>query len=72
MKRLYRCLDCQKGTLFTPREENRAARLRCSACGSARLEVSAAGGKHQTDALDARREAQERMDENGSGSILPA
>ena len=51
------------------REE--CARLRCTACGSAQLEVSEMGGKRQTTALDARREAQGQVEDSGSGSVVP-
>lgn len=70
-KRLYRCAECGRGTFFSRREENRAARLRCSACGSARLEISAAGLDRQTEALDARRAAEAQVETNGTGSVVP-
>lgn len=70
-RRLYRCLECGKGTMFTKREEDRAARLRCSACGSARLEMSAMGAERLVDANDAGREARAAIERNGSSSILP-
>ena len=69
-KRLYRCLECGRGTFFSHREENRAGRLRCSACGSARLEVSKMGGDRRADSDDQRRVVADRLDANGTGSVV--
>lgn len=71
-KRLYRCMECGKGTLFSRREENRAARLRCTGCGSARLEMSNMGAEKQKKANQTMQEVKERINSNESGSIIPA
>lgn len=70
-RRLYRCLECGKGTYFSQREENRAGRLRCTACGSARLEPSAAGAGRQAATNDAIRDIAAAVDQNGTGSVVP-
>lgn len=43
----FRCDECRKLSLFTVREQNRAGRIRCTGCGSARLTVSAEGAAKQ-------------------------
>ena len=55
-KRRYSCDECGAMTFFTKREEDRAARLRCNGCGSARLMVSQAGAKRLVEANDAKRQ----------------
>ena len=70
-KRLYRCQECGQGMFFSRREENRAARLRCSACGSARLDVSVMGGERMTDAQDKLRAVKDHIDQTGTGSVAP-
>jgi DNA-directed RNA polymerase subunit RPC12/RpoP len=71
-KRLYTCGECGKGTYFDRREESRAGRLRCSACGSARLTMSEMGSGRQADANDAARAANDKIDRDGTGSVVPA
>lgn len=46
----FRCDECRKLSLFTVREQNRAGRIRCTGCGSARLTVSAEGAAKQATA----------------------
>lgn len=55
-KRRYTCMECGKFTFFSKREEDRAAKLRCTGCGSGRLEVSKAGNDRMVDAQDAIRD----------------
>jgi DNA-directed RNA polymerase subunit RPC12/RpoP len=62
-KRLYNCGECGKGTFFTRREENRAGRLRCTACGSARLTMSAEGAERQAKTNDAKVDLIERREQ---------
>ncbi len=62
-RRLYRCQECGTGTFFTRREEDRAGRLHCNGCGSARLEVSAEGADRLAEARAGRAAQQERHDE---------
>lgn len=47
--RWFRCDECQKLNKFSVREQNRAGRLRCTGCGSARLTVSSAGADRQAE-----------------------
>jgi DNA-directed RNA polymerase subunit RPC12/RpoP len=70
-KRLYRCDECDKLTFFSKREENRVARIRCPACGSARLVVSRRGADLQAKANDANAVAAAMVNKNGSGSVVP-
>lgn len=70
-KRRYTCQECGTCTFFGKNEENRAARLRCSGCGSARLDVSAMGAARQVDANDARRKAADAIERDGTGSVVP-
>ena len=60
-KRRYTCMECGKFTFFSKREEDRAAKLRCTGCGSGRLEVSAMGGDRLTNAQDAIRRQQNKQ-----------
>lgn len=53
-KRLYRCDECKAASYFTRNEENRAGRLRCPGCGSARLEVSALGASAMAESRNAQ------------------
>jgi hypothetical protein len=56
---------------FSRVEESRAARLRCTACGSARLDVSKAGADRQTDTNDIIRDIGAKLDNDGTGSVVP-
>lgn len=70
-KRLYRCDECRTARFVHWTEANRAGRLRCMACGSARMTISGDG------ADDAARIAAEAADRratavaNGSASAVP-
>ena len=70
-KRLYTCEECGKGSFFSWKEENRAARLRCTACGSARLAVSGMGGARLVKGMDARKMAGDAAEQSGRGSVVP-
>jgi len=56
---------------FSRVEEARAARLRCTGCGSARLEVSKQGADKQTDTNDVIREIGAKLKKDGTGSVAP-
>jgi DNA-directed RNA polymerase subunit RPC12/RpoP len=49
-RRKYRCTDCSAEEFVHKRELSRAARLRCSSCGSTRLEPVTKEGRN--DVLD--------------------
>lgn len=70
-KRRYKCTECGTHTFFSRREESRAARLRCSGCGSARLEISVQGAEKLAEALDEVRDVKYRVSEAGTGSVVP-
>lgn len=60
-KRRYTCGECGAHTFFSRLEENRAARLRCNACGSARLEMSELGAERQAATNDEKRDRDARQ-----------
>ena len=58
---LHVCVDCSKKTFFSKRELDRAAKIRCSACGSGRLEVSCEGAGKLSASTAAKTEIKESI-----------
>ena len=63
--RKYRCDECKEESFHHWIERNRAARLRCPGCGSARMELVSAEGKEESARLQDNRY-------EGSRSMTPA
>jgi hypothetical protein len=55
--KLFRCADCKHAWMERPKRLTHAARLRCTACGSIAVDISAQGGKAIVKASDASRDA---------------
>jgi hypothetical protein len=66
-QRKFICGECHQATFFKLYEINKAARIRCSACGSARLEHSP-----ESKGRDELARAQDVLVDGGTPSIRPA
>ena len=71
-KRLFSCGECGNTQFESLMAINRAARIRCVRCGSARMEISGAGATRLAQQRDVAEAAKEAVDEHGSGSVVPA
>jgi ribosomal protein S27E len=69
-KHWFKCEECNTRQLVARREMNRAARVRCIGCGSARLVISKAGSEKLAVHHDAAQEAVVGVDQTGRGSII--
>ncbi len=70
-KQLFRCGECQAARFVHWTELNRAARLRCAGCGSARMEVSKMGGETRAEIAGLAAEAVANAEKHGTGSLIP-
>lgn len=70
-KKLYRCDECKVARFVHWTETAQAARLRCRACGSARMEISVMGAEDQARLNAEAADRRSATLEKGTGSAVP-
>lgn len=70
-KRLHKCGECGHTQYVHWTAAERAARVRCEACGSARMEMSTGGAKAAAERLAAARQRAARIDGNTPAPKIP-
>jgi len=70
-KRLYRCDECKTARFVHWTEASRAGRLKCMACGSARMLISSDGADDAARIAAEAADRKHQAETNGTASMVP-
>lgn len=70
-KRLYRCQECKEARFVHWTEAERSGGVKCNRCGSRRMELSEEGKDALAEIQASAAIATDRVEKNGTGSIIP-